>query len=136
MKCYPPVVQKHLADAQVRGPQEGSEMKLRDAALATLPDQVGERVVGLMEEMYQSLVEGELSVAEAEERVVELSRELGREMLAAGWAEAGCKTVVGARCKRSGMRWTRSGAQAILTLRCLWLNGRWDEYWQPLKRAA
>ena len=35
-----------------------------------------------------------------------------------GVVEAGCKTVVGARLKLSGMRWSTNGATAITTLRC------------------
>ena len=31
--------------------------------------------------------------------------------------EAACKTVVGNRLKRAGMRWSRPGADAILALR-------------------
>ena len=53
-----------------------------------------------------------------------------------GVVEAACKTVAAARCKRSGMRWTKHGAQAVLNLRCLQLNARWDQYWKPLKTAA
>jgi len=53
-----------------------------------------------------------------------------------GVVEAACKTVAAARCKRSGMRWSREGAQAVLNLRCLFLNGRWDHHRQPCKRVA
>jgi hypothetical protein len=35
-----------------------------------------------------------------------------------GVVEAGCKTVVGARLKRSGMHWSLPGANAILALEC------------------
>jgi hypothetical protein len=35
-----------------------------------------------------------------------------------GVVEAGCKTVVGARIKQSGMFWTVRGSNAILALRC------------------
>lgn len=56
--------------------------------------------------------------------------------IGSGVIEAACKSVVGARCKRSGMRWTKEGAQYILALRCLLLNDQWDEYWQPMKAAA
>ncbi len=35
-----------------------------------------------------------------------------------GLVEAGCKTFLGARLKRSGMHWTARGATAIATLRC------------------
>ena len=62
-------------------------MKLRDAALATLPEEVAGRIAGLVEEMYESVVGGELSAAEAEERVAQLGREVGREVLSAGWWE-------------------------------------------------
>ena len=41
-----------------------------------------------------------------------------------GVVEAGCKTVIGERCKRSGMRWTVDGANAILALRsCILSEG-------------
>ncbi len=51
-----------------------------------------------------------------------------------GVIEAGCKTVIGARCKQSGMFWTVRGANAILALRCAHLNGRFEDYWES--RAA
>ena len=62
-----------------------------------------------------------------------------KELLAGGYhigsgvVEAGCKLVVGLRCKRPGMNWTQPGAQQILALRCSLLSGRWDEHWE---RAA
>jgi len=47
-----------------------------------------------------------------------------------GVIEAGCKTVIGGRCKQSGMFWTVRGANAILALRCRQFNGRFEEYWE------
>lgn len=52
-----------------------------------------------------------------------------------GVIEAGCKSVVGSRLKRSGMFWTVRGANAILALRCCHLNGRFEDYWAD-RRAA
>lgn len=52
-----------------------------------------------------------------------------------GVIEAGCKTVIGSRLKRSGMFWTVRGANAILALRCCQLNGRFEDYWED-RRAA
>jgi len=52
-----------------------------------------------------------------------------------GVIEAGCKTVVGCRLKRSGMFWTVRGANAILALRCSHLNRRFEDYWEG-RRAA
>lgn len=52
-----------------------------------------------------------------------------------GVIEAGCKTVIGCRCKQSGMFWTVRGANDILALRCCYLNGRFEDYWEA-RRAA
>ncbi|MFI5098868.1 MAG: ISKra4 family transposase [Candidatus Acidiferrales bacterium] len=52
-----------------------------------------------------------------------------------GVIEAGCKTVIASRLKRSGMFWTVRGANAILALRCCHLNGRFEDYWEA-RRAA
>lgn len=52
-----------------------------------------------------------------------------------GVIEAGCKTVIGSRLKRSGMFWTVRGANAILALRCCHFNGRFEDYWES-RRAA
>lgn len=47
-----------------------------------------------------------------------------------GVIEAGCKTVIAARLKRSGMFWTVRGANAILALRCCHFNARFEDYWE------
>ena len=52
-----------------------------------------------------------------------------------GVMEAGCKTVVGSRFKQSGMFWTVRGLNAVLALRCCYLNGRFEDYWDA-RRAA
>lgn len=52
-----------------------------------------------------------------------------------GVIEAGCKTVIAARLKRSGMFWTVRGANAIVALRCCQFNGEFENYWEG-RRAA
>jgi hypothetical protein len=47
--------------------------------------------------------------------------------IGSGVTEAACKTVYTQRLKLSGMRWKKTGAQTILTLRVLLLSGVWDE---------
>lgn len=47
--------------------------------------------------------------------------------IGSGTIESACKTVVQARMKQSGMRWSRTGAQSMLALRSLLLSQRWDE---------
>jgi hypothetical protein len=46
-----------------------------------------------------------------------------------GRIEAGCKSVVGARLKQSGMFWTVRGANAIIALHCCRINERFEDYW-------
>lgn len=53
-----------------------------------------------------------------------------------GVIEAGCKTVIGSRLKQSGMFWTVRGANAIIALRCCYLNGQFENYWEARSLAA
>jgi hypothetical protein len=50
--------------------------------------------------------------------------------IGSGVVEAGCKTVIGARCKQSGMFWSKPGAENILALRCIHSSRRLDEFWK------
>ena len=50
--------------------------------------------------------------------------------LGSGIAEAACKTIVSTRAKRSGMRWTPEGIDALLPLRTAVLNGTYDSFWK------
>ena len=50
--------------------------------------------------------------------------------IGSGVVEAGCKTVVGGRCKQSGMFWSESGAQNILALRCIHGSRRLEDFWK------
>jgi hypothetical protein len=50
--------------------------------------------------------------------------------IGSGVVEAGCKTVIGARCKQSGMFWSQDGAQNILALRCIHASHRLDQFWK------
>lgn len=56
------------------------------------------------------------------------------EYLAKGWPiasgviEGACRHFVKDRMERSGMRWTRAGAQAMLDVRSEFLNGDWEAF--------
>jgi hypothetical protein len=52
--------------------------------------------------------------------------------IGSGTVESACKVVVQQRMKQAGMQWSRSGAQAMLALRCALLSGRWS----PLPSAC
>jgi len=50
--------------------------------------------------------------------------------LGSGIAEAACKTVVNMRAKRTGMRWTPDGLDAVLAPRTAVLNETYDDFWE------
>ena len=52
--------------------------------------------------------------------------------IGSGVIEASCKTLVTQRLKRSGMRWSREGGQAILWLRSLVQSDRFERGWEIL----
>lgn len=49
--------------------------------------------------------------------------------IGSGVVEAACKNLIGARMKKSGMRWSVDGGQTILTLRSIILSNRWENFW-------
>jgi hypothetical protein len=58
--------------------------------------------------------------------------------IGSGVVEAGCKRVIGARCKQSGRFWSKKGAGNILAMRCIKSSRRWEEFWRDRanERAA
>lgn len=50
--------------------------------------------------------------------------------IGSGVIEAGCKTVIGSRCKQSGMFWSVAGAEHILALRCIHASRRLETFWK------
>ncbi len=52
-----------------------------------------------------------------------------------GVVEAGCKTVIGGRCKGSGMRWSEPGATHVLDLRCSLYGNQFDQVWNRLNQS-
>lgn len=49
--------------------------------------------------------------------------------IGSGVVEAGCKTVIGSRCKQSGMFWSEPGAGNVLALRCIRASRQWPNFW-------
>jgi hypothetical protein len=53
-----------------------------------------------------------------------------RYFIGSGVVEAGRKTVIGARCKQSGMFWSLPGAENVLALRCIHSSRHLDQFWK------
>ena len=61
----------------------------------------------------------------------------GQGLCGGSWViEVGCKTVVGERCKQSGMHWTVVGVNRILALRSCVISGRYEDYWARRAEAV
>jgi hypothetical protein len=48
--------------------------------------------------------------------------------VSSGPVEGAVKYVVGRRCDHGGMRWIKERSEAILQLRCIELNGNWEDF--------
>ena len=56
--------------------------------------------------------------------------------IGSGVTEGTCRHIVVDRLRRSGMRWSHAGGQAVLTLRALRVSGDFDIAWKLLRAAS
>ena len=49
--------------------------------------------------------------------------------IGSGAIESACKTLIQAREKQAGMRWSHDGAQVVASLRALHRSDRWGHFW-------
>ena len=58
-------------------------------------------------------------------------------VIASGVVEGAARYVVGERLDNSGMRWVEERAEAVLLLRCIEVNGDWDDFveWSQADRS-
>jgi hypothetical protein len=50
--------------------------------------------------------------------------------IGSGVIEAGCRTLIGQRLKKSGMFWSVAGANAIIASRCCQFSHRFESFWE------
>jgi Uncharacterised protein family (UPF0236). len=125
--------------AQDDGQREGIDKELKDLVYE---GKVQEAVVKLEELKAKVRVEGQ----EAIEKLIgyikrnkegmwyKEARERGI-VIGTGTAEKAVDLVICRRFKQRGMRWTRDGANALVKIRLLILNDKWNQYWDS-KLAA
>jgi hypothetical protein len=63
-------------------------------------------------------------------------KKTGAGLIGSGAIESAHRTVVQKRMKQSGQRWSLKGAQNMLNLRVLSMNGQWGKVVQLIKNAA
>lgn len=60
---------------------------------------------------------------------LEYSRLLRQDLdISSGIVEGAVRHLVGVRLDGPGMRWTRDRAEAVLHLRCVLIDGLWDDF--------
>ena len=120
--------------------KEGSD-EAEQYVEARLRDLLEGRVGAVIEEFRQCLSRERLrgtrrTVVKSAIEYLENNREHLKydEYLAAGYpigsgvAEGACRHLVKDRMEQTGMRWTVEGAQAMLHVRALYLNGQWEDF--------
>lgn len=55
--------------------------------------------------------------------------------IGSGATEGACKSLIAARAKRSGQRWSRPGLNAVLSLRAIHQSGRFEPFWARFAAA-
>jgi hypothetical protein len=104
-------------------------------------DEGAERVIRVLKYQHgrahgnpQTRLAAELTYFRNQRRRMDYAEYVRKKLpIASGVMEASCKTLVTQRLKRSGMAWTPSGGQAILTLRSLIQSDRWPAAWELLR---
>lgn len=104
-------------------------------------DEGAERVIRVLKYQHgrahgnqQTRLAAELTYFRNQRRRMDYAEYVRKKLpIASGVMEASCKTLVTQRMKRSGMAWTPSGGQAILTLRSLIQSDRWPSAWELLR---
>ena len=124
-----------VLEALIGKPHPDYKEQLRRWAKRLLKD----KVQALIEETRQQCA-GQPSAAVVEQALGYFVRNVNRMQygtfraagyfIGSGVVEAGCKTVIGGRCKQSGMFWSKAGAQNILALRCIHSSSRLDDFWK------
>lgn len=122
------------------GTADGKAEFVRLKTLLKEADNGAARVIGVLKYQHRcatgrkrKLVEIELTYFRNQKPRMHYAEYLRRGWpIASGVMEAACKTLVTQRMKRSGMAWTLTGGQAILTLRSLIQSQRWSSAWSLL----
>ena len=107
-----------LADGVAEVLRQASE---RSARLSGEPAELATKAIGYFENNQSRMLYGTY-------------RALGF-FYGSGVVEAGCKTLIGGRCKGSGMLWSEPGATHVLELRCSLFGNQFDQVWDRLNQS-
>jgi hypothetical protein len=121
---------------------EGSEAAkewVRQRALRILKGEVSQVVKGLRQSATKrnlrgnklKAVEDAASYFYARRKYMKYDEYLKQGLpIASGAVEGACKNLIKDRMERSGMRWSKETAEAMIQLRATYRSGDWGEYWR------
>lgn len=121
---------RESVQAPVGGPLHEALLELLESGRI---GQLTERMRGLLARCgprrKSGLLQIEYFTTNAEAMRYDRFREQGL-FVGSGVIEAGCRTIVAQRLKRSGMFWSLKGANAIIALRTCFASGRFEQFWE------
>lgn len=149
LSCFPKAIQivdffhamEHAGEVLValHGPQPADcpehKKQLRSWAKDLLKNRVSRLIVSVRAKAAGTTAQAavEKALAYFENNIDRMQYQTFRDrgcFIGSGVVEAGCKSVIGGRCKQSGMRWTVCGAENVLAFRCIQSSRRLDEFWK------
>jgi len=107
-------------------------------------------VLDALADAYQLIPKTGPGTKNKRRKVLEVSRHLAKHQhrmryyelrkddldIGSGAAEGAVRNLVGMRLDGPGMRWSRDRSEYVLHLRCIWLNGQWDDFVDYLARRG
>jgi hypothetical protein len=99
---------------------EGNVEQIISAATGLLPKQENSRKSAATEIEYFTANTERMRYADFRARGL---------FVGSGVVEAGCKSIIAARMKKSGAKWSVRGANDIITLRCVLASSGFEDYW-------
>ena len=111
---------------------------VRSKTLSILQGEVGRVVGGLkqtltktkLKKSQQQVFQKTITYFENHRHMMDYASYLAKGYpIATGLIEGACRSFVKERMEQSGMRWTITGAQAVLHLRAVAINKDWEQFW-------
>jgi hypothetical protein len=111
--------------------EEGCEDLLYSGFIALLEDKIMKKIdelnIRIKSSRYNEIIRELNYFKTNENRMKYKDFEKLNYPIGSGVIEGECKHLVQLRMKRSGMKWSLSGAHDVLQLRCLYFSNRWHE---------
>lgn len=105
-------------------------LKILNSKVEKVIDELTEKMNATKSEFIAKRLKRSITYFENHKDMMDYKRYLNQGYpIASGAIEGACNTLVKDRTDRSGMKWTKKGAAAVINLRSVRCNKDWNEYW-------